>query len=83
MIENSFLLTETYSEWPAKDPLLLLTREQLLSVTSFRKLRRLSFVTTSRMCCDVSVLASLDVVTSAVDVIMYSRNLSKARAKFY
>jgi hypothetical protein len=66
---------------PEYDPLLLLTREQLFKVASFKKCNRLSLLTTSRICWEVRVLASLEVVISAVAVMKNSKNLSNALAR--
>lgn len=59
-------------------PLLVLTEAQLFKAASLMKFKRLSFEMTWRMWWDVRVLASFDVVISALDVIMYSRKRSNA-----
>jgi len=79
-VSNESFQLIVYSAKPEYDPLLLLTLEQLFRVASFKKCNRLSLVTTSKMCCEVRVLASFEAVISAVAVIKNSRNRSSARA---
>ena len=75
----------TYSTpcMPEYEPLLLLTSEQLLSVASFKKCKRLSLLTTSKICWEVRVLASFEAVISAVAVMKNSKNRSNALARIY